>query len=357
MKIALILPSLGNLGPVIVANELVNGLRGNSDVSHIHVYYFDEKEKNDTLHFPCTTEKISFFQKLDLSAYSIIHSHGIRPDLFLARQRILNRQLKIVTTVHCYIYPELAQTYNKLIALITTPLWLMSLQPFNKVVFLVNDMKEHYSRYFRRRQLAYVHNYRSVDQVNSYTLSEKETNEVLAFKDGYTLLGTICKLTKRKGVHQLIELLCVEPHYKLIIIGDGKEQANLEALARTKGVSDRVFFTGYKKHAVAFLPLMDVFCLSSNSEGFGLVLLEAALHEKSIVCTDLPSFRELFSEQEVAFFKYGNIQSLQNAIVWAVAESEILGSRARKKTLVTYNQENFIQGYLKVYKDLTNQSA
>ena len=352
MKIALIIPSLRNLGPVIVVNELVKGLYNHPEVSDIHIYYFDEGDKDDNLFFPCSTKKIGFFEKLDLTYYDIIHSHGIRPDLFLAFQKLRNRKLTVISTMHCYIYPELAQTYNPVKAMIATPLWLLILRPFNKIVFLANAMKKHYAYFFKKSQLTYVHNYRDLGQINRYTITEKEKDELLTFKNGNLLLGTICKLTKRKGVYQLIELLSSDERYKLIIVGDGKEQKNLQELARIKGVSERCFFTGYKRNAIAYLPFIDVFCLASNSEGFGLVLLEAALFKKSIVCTNLPSFRELYSENEVTFFEYGNIASLNEAVIKAVKNQEDLGYNANQRTLETYNKDHFIRGYLDVYKEL-----
>jgi glycosyltransferase involved in cell wall biosynthesis len=356
MKIAMILPSLTNLGPVVVAHELVKGLSSLPEVSEIDVYYFDEREPEKNLHFPARVQKISFFEKLDLSDYDVIHSHGIRPDMFLAYHKIRNRRLAVVATMHCYIYPELAQTYNKLIATIATPFWLYILRPFNKVVFLSADMMRHYSRHFRKSQLSYIYNYRDPRQINTATLSEKEQKEMLMFKGEHVLLGTICKLTRRKGVHQLIELLAVDPKYRLIIVGDGKELQNLIKLAEDTGVADRCLFTGFKNNAVAYLPLIDIFCLASNSEGFGLVLLEAALAKKSIVCTDLASFRELFSDNEVAFFKYRNIESLNSAVANASKNTREHGELAYQKTLAAYNKDNFINGYISVYRDLVHKS-
>jgi glycosyltransferase involved in cell wall biosynthesis len=355
MKIAMILPSLANLGPVIVANELVKGLSAVPEISKIDVYYFDERDPDKNLHFPCSVQKISFFNNIDLSGYDIIHSHGIRPDLFLAYRKLRNRKLTVVSTMHCYIYPELAQTYNKFIATTATPFWLYILRPFNKVVFLASAMMEYYGRHFTKDQTEYVYNYRDAGQINHVALSGKEREEVVAFKSEYVLIGTICKLTRRKGVHQLIELLTFEPQYRLIIIGDGKELEHLMQLAREKGVAERCLFTGFKNNAVAYLPLMDVFCLTSNSEGFGLVLLEAALIKKSIVCTELPSFRELFSENEVTFFDYGNIPSLSKAIAHAIKNNESLAGLAYKKTLATYNKDRFINGYLEIYRDLMRE--
>ena len=54
--------------------------------------------------------------------------------------------------------------------------------------------------------------------------------------------------------------------------------------------------------------------MSSYSEGFGLAMVEAALVHKPIVCSDIPSFHEIFEENEVAFFELDNIDSLLTAI-------------------------------------------
>lgn len=43
--------------------------------------------------------------------------------------------------------------------------------------------------------------------------------------------------------------------------------------------------------------------MSSRSEGFPLSLLEAMIYKRNIVCSDIPIFKEILSENEVTFFE------------------------------------------------------
>ena len=68
MKIAYILPSLANKGPIIVAKDLVNVMS-----KHGHecfVFYFDDKNQ---LHFQCPTQRIKMNTFIDFNSYDIIH--------------------------------------------------------------------------------------------------------------------------------------------------------------------------------------------------------------------------------------------------------------------------------------------
>lgn len=62
--------------------------------------------------------------------------------------------------------------------------------------------------------------------------------------------------------------------WRLYIVGDGEERDSLEALARTLGL-ERVEFTGYKDPRPYYRDA-DILCMTSSSEGYPMVILEAA---------------------------------------------------------------------------------
>lgn len=94
---------------------------------------------------------------------------------------------------------------------------------------------------------------------------------------------------------------------KLILVGGGKEQADLEQLAKDKAVSDRVIFTGFDKNPFRYMSVSDCFVLSSYTEGFPNVLLEALACGLPIISTDCRSGpRELLAPKTDFSFEVKN---------------------------------------------------
>ena len=66
MKIAFILPSLANKGPIVFTKYLIEGLKGKVD--YIEVFYFRD------IDLGVPTKQIGFFEKID---FDIVHTHMI----------------------------------------------------------------------------------------------------------------------------------------------------------------------------------------------------------------------------------------------------------------------------------------
>ncbi len=75
---------------------------------------------------------------------------------------------------------------------------------------------------------------------------------------------------------------------KLIIMGEGPERENLKARIRELGLEDRVTFLGYKKNPFKYMARSDVFVLSSETEGFAMVIIEAMACGIPVVSTQCP---------------------------------------------------------------------
>ena len=85
-----------------------------------------------------------------------------------------------------------------------------------------------------------------------------------------------------KRVHRVVEAW-EEIHrkhedWKLVLVGDGPEKKTLEAYVKTNNV-ERVVFEGFKKEApIAFYQQASVLLLTSDLEGFGLVVIEGMVY-------------------------------------------------------------------------------
>lgn len=104
------------------------------------------------------------------------------------------------------------------------------------------------------------------------------------------LAVTIGRLVERKATDRLIKALAREEltGVTLIVIGDGPDREELERLAASLGISDRVLFRGRvsDEEKWQLLRNSDLYASASLHEGFGLVFLEAMACGLPVVCPD-----------------------------------------------------------------------
>jgi glycosyltransferase involved in cell wall biosynthesis len=89
-----------------------------------------------------------------------------------------------------------------------------------------------------------------------------------------------------------------EPRAWLLLVGDGPDQAEIEALARSSGIADRVIFAGARSDVPGLLKgAMDVFLFPSHHEGLGMAVVEAqAAGLPCVVASTIPEEIDLVPE-------------------------------------------------------------
>lgn len=79
------------------------------------------------------------------------------------------------------------------------------------------------------------------------------------------------------------------PEARLMIVGQGQNEAKLRALVRQLGLEGRVILAGFHVDPAPFYASANLFVLSSDYEGFGNVIVEALSFGLPVVATDCPS--------------------------------------------------------------------
>lgn len=340
MKILYIVPSLAYEGPIFVVRSLVRVMTEHGH--YCKVVYFDEKRVND---LKCDTEKINFFNKTDFSKYDVVHSHGLRPDAYVFMHKPFSHtKTMYVTTMHNLLFQEWDLRYGIFKSRVCGHIWLKLTSRHDTIISLTNIGKSYYSRWINSKKIRVAYNTISI---NDNDLSDEEKKQIIDFKQGRIVLGINCRLTRRKGIDMIIKALKKLDNYCLTIVGDGDSMDELVTLAESENVRDRVLFVGRKEEAFRYLPYYDIFMATSRSEGFGLSLVEGMAFRKSIVCSDIPVFKELVTENEVSFFELENIQLLTNAIIEATTNYK--GENAYNRYIRDYLPEKFYKTHIDIY--------
>lgn len=92
---------------------------------------------------------------------------------------------------------------------------------------------------------------------------------------------------RQKRVRDLIEALAkLEGEWKAVIVGDGPDREEVYNLAESYGINERMEWMGWRKNPWSEIPHVSALVLTSNFEGFPLVLLEAMARGIPCLSTD-----------------------------------------------------------------------
>jgi len=346
MKIAYIIPSLVRSGPIKVVYQLTEYLHREHDID---VFYLEDRTDRELMSFSVPVNKISFKEAIDFDMYDIVHSHTIVADWYILRHHQKLKYCKSLTTIHNYAYEDLPMSYGKLKGYLMAFLWSIGTIKHDMQIVLSHHAKIYYQKkWWPNKRFSPIYN-----GINQKTLPQNSTNK----NKELVSIGTIASaggINRRKGIDQIIKALTYLPeNYHLYIAGkDTSESDILKVLATKMNVLERVTFLGYVSDMDSFISQMDLFVVAPRSEGFSLALQEIVRYQKSVICSNLPIFHELFSEEEVTFFELENIEDLAKAIEKGYKNRYVLAPKAYQKFLANYTSEIMAKNYLKQYKEL-----
>ncbi len=121
------------------------------------------------------------------------------------------------------------------------------------------------------------------------------------------------------------EVVATYPNCSFTLVGEGAEKNSLHTFVKKVGIESKVIFKSWTEDVVAEMSAHDVFCLTSNHEGWAMVLLEAAATGMGIVSTDVGCVGEVILEkQNGKVVPVGNQKALVEAMKWCVENPDEL---------------------------------
>ncbi|RYD01271.1 hypothetical protein N752_30205 [Desulforamulus aquiferis] len=179
----------------------------------------------------------------------------------------------------------------------------------------------------------------------------------------------VARLVEKKGTEYLIKafskISTAKKNYQLVIIGEGPLRDELQSLACSLRINDRINFLGVQNHSevIKWMGRASLFCLpsivasSGDSEGLGMVFLEAAAMAVPAVATYHGGIPEVVKDGETGYLvKEKDINSLAECLRNLLENDGLcdrMGQAARKLVEREFNIRNQTAMLEELYKELS----
>jgi glycosyltransferase involved in cell wall biosynthesis len=171
--------------------------------------------------------------------------------------------------------------------------------------------------------------------------------------------GIAARLTEAKDHFTLLRAFAAVaaeiPGAELSIAGDGPLRDRLESFARELNLANRVTFLGALPDTPQFMSQLDIFVLSSLSEGLPLVILEAMAAGLPVVSTRAGGVEEAAVDGKNAYLVApGDSDALARAMIRMARSSDLAGMGAMGRQIVKddFRIERTWQEYYKLFRSL-----
>jgi glycosyltransferase involved in cell wall biosynthesis len=179
------------------------------------------------------------------------------------------------------------------------------------------------------------------------------------------VVGTVGRLSEIKSQDLLIRAFAqlhlpnADPH--LLVVGDGAQREPLTTLARDLGLDKRIHFAGYQPDPAPFLAAMDIFALTSRSEGMPLAVLEAWAAGLPVVASRVGGMPELIEDGHTGvLFDYpdqGALVSHLQRLLCDRVRAERIGRAGQQLVRERFDVSIMAETYHRHYVELLSQAA
>jgi len=192
---------------------------------------------------------------------------------------------------------------------------------------------------FNHNNIQTLYNRINLPDIKDKILNRQQARIKLKLNNDAFIIGNVGRLHQDKDQVTLIKAFALSLNKLpinslLVIIGCGKLEQQLKQLTADLNISKQVLFLGKVPNAYQYFAAFDIFALTSDSEPFGMVLLEAMAADVPIICSNCGGGKEVAAHE--VLFKFADVDDLSSKLIWC--------SENRRYPYQTKSLERFTDG-------------
>jgi glycosyltransferase involved in cell wall biosynthesis len=207
-----------------------------------------------------------------------------------------------------------------------------------------------------------------VDTAKFHPVNAVEKQELrckLGIPERDTIITYTGRLVSYKGLPLLLrvwqEIQRQHENVTLLLVGSGgldihNCEAELKEYVATHGLQHSVVFVGNVENVQEYLQTSDIFVFPTESEAFGIALVEAMACGLPVISTTIGGVKDILQHEENGLaVQPGNFEQLYAALDQAITDPSLstrLGNAAWRTAQHRYSSEVITQAYVRLFRSL-----
>ncbi|WP_372972230.1 glycosyltransferase [Marinobacter sp.] len=296
-------------------------------------------------------------QKIVTDNVDIVHCHQYTPWIY-GWFASFGTGARVILTEHGRFYPDRyrykAALINPLIALST-----------HRIVAISHATRDALARYefIPKSKIRVIYN--GIGGLECAKEDVSRLKQKLGIPENHRVMGTVARLDPVKNQVMMLEAFAQVskkyPHNWLLMVGDGPDRQMLEDKAKELAIDERTIFVGFIDQPALYLAAMDLFLLTSNTEGTSMTLLEAMSLGIPSVVTDVGGNPEIIEQGKTGLVTpIADVDSFARSIEQLIKQPELMthqGERAQQVFFERFSVASMVENYRRLYQEQNAEEA
>ena len=183
---------------------------------------------------------------------------------------------------------------------------------------------------------------------------EKFFHKLLNLSPEIKLVGNTSAIADQKDYFSFVRVakkVCESREdVRFLIIGQGPLESRIKAFVKEEGLEEKVLFTGFLSNLPEVLFNLDVFLITSKTEGLGTSILDAFACKIPVVATDAGGIGEIVIEGKTgSLCAIGDVEKLSENVLLRLGDHNLFES---EEFVRNFSKENTAERTLAVYHEI-----